>query len=256
MGKGWSDIFTLIYPYYNAPGMLRIQLSGWDLMPDWMKERVLVILVDDCSQVPALETVRSSGPVDFQLQIYRVLKDIPWNQHGARNLGAKVAPNGWLFMSDIDHTLPTASLAYLLDMEKDTDRFYTLQRLTAVKDNDHSFRYEVMLGADGKSKPHPNTFLVTRTKFWKTGGYDEDYCGMYGGDGPFMRWMDRVALRTHLPEISLIRWSREVVPDASQPEEFREKYREVYRQAFRRKGELKERKPGGGVIRFPWERVL
>lgn len=249
---------TFVYPYYNSAGMLQIQLAHWSTIPEHHRAHLKFILIDDASpKAPALDVVKRNPNLDIDLELYRVLKDIPWNQHGARNLGAKMAPDGWLFMSDIDHTLSYEAIAYLLEQPLDPARFYTIQRLTAAKRNDHSIYFELMLGKDGKSKPHPNTFVVTREKFWESGGYDEDYCGTYGGDGPFMRSLEKVAARTHLPEIHLIRWPREVIPDASQPDEFRQKYKKMYRARFDKKGQngTREIHPVKW-LRFPWERVL
>jgi glycosyltransferase involved in cell wall biosynthesis len=249
---------TLIYPYYNSEGILQKQLEGWNSLAKDLIDSLEVILVDDGSpQSPALPVILRNGPLRFKIRLYRVLVDIPWNQHGARNLGAQEADHGWLFMSDIDHQLPEESIRALMEMKLNRKRYYTLQRVTAVKKEDGNLKYDLMTDAYGKPKPHPNTFLVTREVFWRTGGYDEDYCGVYGGDGPFMRWLKKAAPGEHLQEVVLIRWTRDLIPDASQSPEYREKYRALYRTKFEKKG-------GGGKnlafpkdpIRFPWERLI
>lgn len=246
---------TLIYPYYNSAGMLRKQIEGWNALPKELKDHLLVILIDDASPLaPAIDVIREND-IRFNLRFYRVLKDIPWNQHGCRNLGAKEAPKGWLFLSDIDHQLPEVTIRSLMQMKLDPECFYTLQRVTAVKKEDGNLKYDLMTDARGKPKPHPNTFLVTREKFWKSGGYDEDYCGVYGGDGPFARALEKVARRTHLKDLDLIRWTRDLIPDASQPPEYREKYRKEYRKRFEKKGCSSAANPTTW-IRFPWERVI
>jgi len=251
-------MMTLIYPYYNSAGMLKKQLEGWLALPDKVLEQIAIILIDDCSpKTPAMPVLKKHGfpNADFPLSHYRVLRDIPWNQHGCRNLGAKIAEDGWLFLSDIDHVLPVESIEGLLCRELDQGKFYTLQRVTAVKKEDGNLKYDLMTDIHGKPKPHPNTFLVTREKFWECGGYDEDYCGTYGGDGPFSRALERVAKREHIQELMLIRWTRDQIPDASQPPEYREKYRKLYRSRFENKGCSRAEKPTRH-IRFQWERVF
>ena len=247
---------TIIYPYYNAPRMLQRHLFDWMLIPEKWLSKILIILVDDGSQEsPAEGVIRGNGDLPFQLNLYRIKEDIPWNQHGARNLGAYVAPNTWLFMSDIDHTLPMRSLNYIMENKWDPGCFYTFNRLTANRGSNGGVFFTTMLNDRGLPKPHPNTYLLTRKRFWSAGGYDEDFCGTYGGDGPFRRWLNKVGRHEHLGEIDIVRWSREMVPDASMLPEFREKYRPLYGPKFKAKG-------GGNIpkptrhLRFEWERVL
>lgn len=249
---------TWIFPYYNSAGMLKVHIDNWRSLPEDLLRDLVVIIVDDGSpDAPALPVIQLN-PVDgLDLRLYRVLKDIPWNNHGARNLGAMEAPDGWMFVSDVDHMLPESSVRGLMDLDACAKSFYTLQRVTAVKKEDGNLKYDLMTDAFGKPKPHPNTYMVTKKKYWDAGGYDEDYCGTYGGDGPFMRMLDKVATRHHLQDLILIRWTRDLVPDASQPPEYREKYRAMYRQRFDKKGKINDRdRRASGPIRFPWERQL
>lgn len=246
---------TLIYPYYNAPSMLRVHLKNWSLMLDDVKERMNVILVDDGSRKsPALDAVREEWgkKVPEWFSLFRIIEDIPWNQHGARNLGAKHAHKGWMLISDIDHTISYNSLKWILDHDLDEKKYYTLRRMTAVPGKNE---LEIMRDKNGLPKPHPNSFILTKGLYWKVGGYDEDYCGTYGGDGPFRRWLDRLATREHLNLPYLVRWPREVIPDASQSSEFREAYRGKFRPLFDRKGGGEAPKPIN-PLRFKWERVL
>lgn len=249
---------TMIYPYYNAPGMLRRQLEVWDSMPVDLMDRVMVIVVDDGSQQrPAFPVLAEFGAPRFRFRLYKVLVDIPWNQHGAKNLAAREAPEGgWLFTSDIDHTLPPESLERMF--EKDTlekSCFYTVHRDTAYLDDQGQVAFKPMKNGHGNYKPHPNTFLLTRSAYWGAGGYDEDYCGTYGGDGPFARFLKIGHTQKHLTDVRIVRWPREVVPDASCQPEFREAYRPLYGPLFKKKG-------GGGAqrpttwVRFPWTREL
>lgn len=248
---------VLIYPYYNAPMMLQTHLFNWAMIPDSVKKNVTIIVVDDGSQEgPALPVIMRNQPIGFDLRLYRVKVDIPWNQHGCRNLGVRVAPDGcWLFLSDIDHTLPADQIVKLISYPLDKRYFYTVERMTASMHENGNIEYEIMTDSMGRPKPHPNTFLVTKSVFWRAGGYDEDYCGCYGGDGPFRRWLDRSAKHGHLSDIHVVRWPRDIIPDASMQPEMREKYKPLYRPIFESKGGGASQKPTDW-IRFPWERLL
>jgi hypothetical protein len=112
-----------------------------------------------------------------------------------------------------------------------------------------------MVNGSGNLKPHPNTFLLTKSAYWGAGGYDEDYCGTYGGDGPFARWLSVGRERKHLEDVRVVRWPREVISDASLPPAFREEYKKLYRPLFEAKGGGAAQRPTRWV-RFPWERVL
>lgn len=245
---------TIIYPYYNSPQMLRMHMFNWTMLPREVLERVLFILVDDGSRVSPAKAVIDEvwgDKIPLQFRLYRVVPDIPWNQHGCRNLAAREAPKGWLFMSDIDHTLPYYSLKWILEAKLDVAKFYTVRRMTREPNG----RVVLMLDSQGRPKPHPNTFLLTKRMFWQAGGYDEDYCGTYGGDGPFRRALDKTGTHQHLNDPYVVRWPREVIPDASQQPAFRDKYRGLYYPKFKDKGGSTAEKPQEWV-RFEWERLI
>jgi hypothetical protein len=55
----------------------------------------------------------------------------------------------------------------------------------------YGFRRREASGA--RLQPHPNSWLLTRTRFWSVGGYDETLSGYYGTDGDWRRRCARVA---------------------------------------------------------------
>lgn len=165
---------TLVYPYYRNPAMLAIQYQRWAAYPRDLLDSIEIIIVDDASPEPAIEVPRP----DLPLRIYRVSKDIPWHQDGARNLAAREAREGMIFFGDMDHVLP-----------EDTVRALLTQR-------DHSLWYRFnrqLLSGEYKLKPGANIFACARETFWRTGGYDEDLCGYYGTDIVFREKLQRVA---------------------------------------------------------------
>lgn len=202
---------AICMPYYDNPGMFQIQMGGWAEWPDELKRQVEIVIVDDGSpRWPAAEVPRPEGLP--KLSIYRIAEDKPWHQHAARNLAADRATAPWLLLTDMDHVLPPDSAAVLLKRiaadKLDRRTVYMLDRVEA--DTGNPTRAE-----NGKPKPHPNSFVMTRELYWKIGGYDEDLTGIYGTDSAFRARAFTKGKRGHLYGIKLRRYWRDLVPDAS-----------------------------------------
>lgn len=243
---------TIVMPYYENPGMLSQQYTGWAAWPEKLKQHVSIILVDDGSpKHPAAQVERPEGLPE--LSIYRVTEDRPWHQHAARNLGAHMAQNGWLLLTDMDHVIEEAAAARLVQKIRmnalDRRAVYMPQRIEA------DTRLPT-LGKGGQPKPHPNSFVMTRATFWRIGGYDEDYCGIYGTDGLFRARVHENALVLRLKGIALTRWWRDLVPDASTNAPRKEgrdpDARRNVAVAKAERGEAGKVK----VLAFDWERVV
>lgn len=242
-----TPALSLVYPFYRNRGMLATQYATWASYPDSLKAILEVVLIDDGSPADedALGVPRPYGlPL---LRLYRVLEDRPWHQHAARNLGAKEALAGWLFLSDIDHVLPAASLEAIVP-RLNHDVVYTFARLDAP-----DLRPKLK---DGRPHPHPNTFLMTKRRYWEVGGYDED-CTGYGTDGFFrQRLLFAARQPVHLFDVPIVRYSRDVIPDASTRTLERKPGRTSkadLRALLRQKAERGE---GPKVLDFAWEQVL
>jgi hypothetical protein len=242
---------TLVMPYYdNGRQLADVQYAGWLEWPEIIKSRFRVVLVDDGSPIaPASAVARPWGLPE--LEIYRVTVDTPWHQHGARNLGAHVAPEGWLLLTDMDHVLePTAAAALFDRLPKLNPRaIYTLDRIEADT-------RKPTLDRNGNPKPHPNSFVLTRELYWKIGGYDEDLTGVYGTDGFFRQRAFSIGKRAHI-DIPLVRYWRDIVPDASTTTLPRKEGRDPNAKARilaakRARGEADMVK----VLQFSWERVI
>lgn len=197
---------ALVMPYYDNPGMLAFHYKTWCSYPQEMRDRLEVVIVDDGSPgIAAGEVERPEGLPN--LKIYRVTVDLPWHQHAARNIGAFRAKSPWLLLTDMDHLVPEATLQTLLDLEADPDVVYTFPRV------DPKLQPKIH-PVSGCPHPHPNTFLMTKELFWKIGGYDEDFCGIYGTDAYFRKRMEAACRKIHL-QVPLILYSRDDMPDAS-----------------------------------------
>jgi glycosyltransferase involved in cell wall biosynthesis len=189
---------TLVYPYYESPQFLQQQQQHWLLLREELNGPGFdVIVVDDGSpHEPAIPAI-ASGLHAFPYRLFRIGVDVPWNWLAARNIGAHHATTDWLVLTDMDHLVPFATMRAILYGQHHPKVVYAFAR------REHT-------GVD--IEPHSASFLMTRTLFWRIGGYDERLSGHYGTDGEFRRRLMKVAPIHVLPE-RLIRY--EYVADAS-----------------------------------------
>ena len=222
--------------------MLELQWREIASYPAEIKAELEVIVVDDGSpQFPAIDVRRASGLPAFS--IFRVSKDIRWNQDAARNIGAYEARAPWLLLTDIDHVVPASSLIAILEGERSEQSFYTLGRIKYY-------------GGEARES-HPNSYLMTKKLYWDIGGHDEDYAGVYGKDFLFRKRALRRANEVHLPDIVLARVGTAVVKDAGSTTITREHtlHRRVWGYLLEW---LKAMKLWRGVqtLSYPYEKVL
>jgi hypothetical protein len=239
---------TFIYTYYDNPLMLATQYRNWISYPERLKSQIKIVLVDDASPMnPAADVWRPAGLP--KLEIYRVLVDVPWHQDGARNLGATVADDGWMFCCDMDHVMPADSLRNLLgriERAKPAAEFFTFPR----RDMPHM--------RPVKKGPGANIFAITRWAYWnQMGGYDEDMCGQYGSDGEPRRRLLKHSRNIVLDNCAVIRFERHIIADASTvkwerkgPENERRRQRAIQRKVeIGRMNQITH-------LDFEWSRVL
>lgn len=235
------NTFSFVIPYYRNPEMLKIQVENWNSYPCWIRDQVRVILIDDASPEPAEPIFRRC---ELRKSLYRINENIPWNQHGARNLGAKVIgkDDAWGLYTDMDITFPVEAVERILKKRWLETEHYTFEREFVDK---------------RPRKYHCNTFLVSRGVYWGAGGYDERFCGTYGGDGIFHRAMERLAPRVHWEDVTCLGWNDAVVDCSTR--EWGRKETEFHKEYIRRRDEYKA-VPGGLVpkdpLRFTWNRII
>ncbi len=198
-GPANSPEISIVFAYYDNPSMLEFQ---WNRIAEYssaVRARVEVIVVDDASPItPAVSVGRPQSLPDHR--VYRIAKDIPWNQDAARNIGAHEASARWLLLTDIDHVVPEETLRGLLDLDKDPTVVYTLGRTKFFTDD--------------VREPHPNSYVMTRDMYWAIGGHDEDYAGIYGKDYLFRKRALKQSRDVHLPDLTLARVGTSNIPDA------------------------------------------
>jgi len=203
---------SICMAYYRNAGMLAHQMAVWAGYPDDLKAQIEVLVVDDSSPEPAVDVPRPAGLPALRIGRLSDVKDPttpPWRQDAARNRAAHDAVGEWLFLTDMDHVLPAESLRALLALiNSGTDAVYTFSRLDAPD-------LTPKRDARGNLHPHPNTYAMPKARYWSIGGYDEEYCGIYGTDGYWRKNLLSQTDITHLPNVPIIRFPREVIADAS-----------------------------------------
>lgn len=241
---------SLIMPYYRNPGMLAEHYRHLVMhVPETIRDMMEVIIVDDGSPEPAAD-VHILSSVARIVSIYRIKVDKPWNQHGARNLGAAVSRGRTLLLTDMDHVIPADTLAWTIAAVDKHAWMFPRRDAPALNPT---------VGKDGVThKPHPNTFAMRRTVWDEVGGYDEDFCGFYGTDSMFRRRLNAVTGIVMAPAHAyIVRYPREVIPDASTTTLDRDAYRRPNERAAVYAKKAREGRQGKPlVMNFEWERVI
>jgi glycosyltransferase involved in cell wall biosynthesis len=185
---------SIIIAVLESYEVVRRQLLHFKRMG--LAEDIEIIILDDGSTPPIMTEVfpmvaRPAGMTN--LIMIQTHDARPWSQPCARNLGAEFATGEYLLMTDIDHVL--SSEAILLAALGGYDKMMFPRHwgvLTAEGEIDQSkqklYDYglqlpvEIMRERGLHGGHHSNTFSMRASIFDRLGGYDERYCGRYGGD--------------------------------------------------------------------------
>jgi hypothetical protein len=163
----WSHIsLSYVVPVYfnqRGPDAVFSLLRRYEKYSAHILDRVHFVVVDDGS------------PVNYEMQDLnlnitwlKINEDIPWNQPGARNLGAVYAKSDNILLTDLDFEYPEETLGALAASGPCGRNFYKIR----IKDPDS--------GRIGKG--HANNFFMSRARFLRHFGYDEEFCGHHGAD--------------------------------------------------------------------------
>ena len=243
--------------YYNDPKWLlwwhttftRLYLEGIDIQLN---------IADDGSQVYPAEDFFDQFMPSPNMHLFRVTEDIGFNSHGARNLLMKQTQTEWNMLSDIDREYPTQTLKSIIQAERE-DKL--------KKGEYYCYSHET------NGEASCNEYLVSKTDFWRSGGYDEEFVNIHWGDRIFFdESLSRVAKRVHKTEWKLryTRGAREWLwtdnPTTIYPDDktilhpyndwSTTERREALIQKIKTRNRTHEGRMSKKVINFEWEQVF
>jgi predicted SAM-dependent methyltransferase/glycosyltransferase involved in cell wall biosynthesis len=164
---------SIISHFYNNCDKVVGQVEHWSRIDSRILREIEFILVDDCSDdLPDIKTY------SLNIRLFRIDSDIPWNQAGARNLGALNARGEWGLFFDIDQVLDVGIIGTLLQALDNLDS----QTMHYMKLQEALFNSIDNVTSDF----HLNSFLVYLNTFRAIGMYDEDFAGHYGYEDVFL----------------------------------------------------------------------
>ena len=235
---------TLVYPYFDNPRMLSLQVDQWNRYPQAILDIIKIILVDDHSEQDAEGIFQNCQAPKAPL---RFKSPGLWTMHEARNLGAFFCmthwTSEWLFMSDIDLVATGDFLESLLSRELCTANHYTFERVLAP--------------AMTFCPPHRNSYLVTPAAFAAVNGYDVDYTVCYGGirrrRGVCGKTKPGGASRSYCKDLTLVGYN-ESIDDSFTRKWDREEWHLKYLSALAKKVEARQMDSLRPIRRL-WEQI-
>lgn len=250
-----TRLVTLAMAAYGQPLMLEVWFDTLRSYPYVVLSQMELIIVDDCGE-PAVEI-----PEDIQAllpcQLFRVTKDIPWNQPGARNLALEHARTRLILFVDPDMVFPAGMMNKMLlaGLELEEHRVIRFQ-----------LRHRLGLFKGHIDASSPNTWFLHVEDFRRIGGYDEDYSGHKGwSDVQLLDIMRTVYKVRHDPALYAEFYAAEEIPDAM----VSTLDRNTKHNKYQRLGKVRQANLTGGWgkfardvvckrprLRFTWERVL
>lgn len=174
-----SKRLSIIIAVLDSHGIVNKQADYLKQMS--LPSEIEIIILDDGSKPPI--TVSTSCE---NLRVYPTGDIRPWSTACARNLGAQLSEGEYLLMTDIDHILSKEAILASLNFNGDKMMF---PRDYAVLNSENNISQNLellseygLIGTKLNAGSHTNTFTIRRGIFDNLGGYDEKFCGKYGGD--------------------------------------------------------------------------
>jgi len=134
--------------------------------------------------VPPLCTTCESVQKPYAFELCSTNDRRPWTQPRGRNIGAARARADKLLFFDIDHMVTKEIVSTCLAYAG--DKLHWVRRPGVLDENGFVVTDRGVLAdyglTDDAPSVHPNSFLIRRELFMRLGGYDERFCGRYGGD--------------------------------------------------------------------------
>lgn len=154
------------YTYYNSPELTR-RIFDWYSFIDPVGDHFDCTIIDDGSQKYPITDLECPK----HWTVLRIDKDHGWNNEGARNCLMAHTTNRWNLLLDSDWLITKKNLT-------------RIKRAISSRWLDKSIVY--MPGNFGPACMR-NSFLVSKSEFWRRGGYDQAFIGLHGNDYSFLK---------------------------------------------------------------------
>ena len=244
--------------YYNEPHFLLWWYDTFRTLYEQGVDVELNIADDGSLRQPAESFFNKKAPMP-NMRLFRVLKDIGFNSHGARNLLMKQTRTEWNMLSDIDRNYPKSTFHNIITRElagklkKGT--YYPFCNIKTSKD--------ISI----------NEYVISKSDFWRTGGYDEEFVNIHWGDRIFLKCVSRITQRVIIEEckVEYIRGARNVsyskdITTTQYPDDntlicpindwTNKEKRAALIEMVRARGKNPEARMSKKVINFEWEQVF
>lgn len=251
-------MLTLNITYYNEPHFL----SWWYNIAKVLHEEGLSITLQICDdgslRSPATAFFEKNEPLK-NIKLYRVLKDIGFNSHGARNLLMNQTENNWNILSDIDRQYSLETLKRV---------YFRAGRNALKKGYYYSFTYK----KNNKQESSLNDYIISKNDFWLSGGYDEEFVNIHWGDRIFFESLKLFLKHAILPDcyIKYVRHARNVsfddVETTQYPDDntlihpksdwYDKRKRDALKKFILKRNSTHEGRMSKKILNFEWERVF
>ena len=160
---------TLMYPCFGQEKRISKLLKVWDEWSDDVKDHVQINLIDDHG-TPSIEEMLSNRTMDYNISVYRIKDDLPYNIAGALNLGMMLAATPWILTMDTDYSFQPDVMQRLLDFKPNKKEVYGFFL-------DRAIPHELP-----ERNVHTTTFLLHKDTFIDLNGFDEDLTGKWSNE--------------------------------------------------------------------------
>ena len=165
---------TINLSFYNQNEILIKQVESWKSWSKEIRDQFSFCIVDDCSKIQAIETLKNVDTSDVDLSVYRVKEDLYCNIAGVRNLSAKECKTEWMVILDMDTFISEELAENMLLLVRTTRKGEAFKFNRRVADPRHP----------KNGQPHPAVCLLRVEDYWNVGGCEEDLVGHYGWTDP------------------------------------------------------------------------
>ncbi|KAJ8606918.1 hypothetical protein CTAYLR_008623 [Chrysophaeum taylorii] len=177
---------TLALTYFENEVYLAQQLAKFAAVA--VEKRIFLVIVDDGSRegrraYEHASSLANEASLFERIAIYEIDRNLGFNVAGARNLAFAMAPTEYVLLMDMD-TQPTMAF---LDQALGLAAF-AAKRLASSAHGTHVVFHRFVRESRCKRDlgPHPAVMLLSKAAYWRAGGCDEDFAGLYGST--HFRW--------------------------------------------------------------------